>query len=117
MDIEKFKPGMRVFALHRYRMGNTKLKTVAVYDVLVKEVDLIEQSVVASVNGNPPSTYYHKRWSKWKLNRPVLVKGAFCQQRLATREEKAALKAKAESEKICQDDPGAGQAAPTARKQ
>ena len=96
MKIEKLKPGMQVYDVARVKMGNTSMTTVAIYAVEVESVDLEKRTVTASWNGNTPRAYREGEWSKWRLNKPMLVKSGFG-QRLATREEVAAAKAASSS--------------------
>lgn len=95
MKITTLKPGMTVYAVGRQKMGNTTLTTVAVWTVRIVEVDETSNIVIASWNGNAPSKFREGDWSKWRLQRPLLVSLGFGQRRLATRAEVAAAKSQA----------------------
>ena len=88
MTFDKLKPGMIVYDVHSYRMGNTSLRSVGVWDVQIVSVDVTREVVTASWNGNPPKDFYRSSWSKWRLKKPKLIDTGFCgQQRLAKRGE------------------------------
>lgn len=87
MKLEKLTPGMIVFDVGSHRMGNTALRTVAVWKVKIVSVDLEKRTVMASRNFNAPMRFYEQSWRKWQLKEPLLIKGSFGQQRLATRAE------------------------------
>ena len=93
IKIDKLKPGMIVYDVHSYKMGNTTISSVGVWDVEILEVDLGRVTVLASWNGNRPETY-HARAGKfsWRAKRPVLVVGIFGSHRIATRAEVKAMK-------------------------
>lgn len=90
MKLEKLKPGMTVYDVGRQRMGNTTMRTVAVWGVFIRSVDLEKRTVVASWNSNPDRTFSARAASKWKAVRPMLVRTGMGALRLATREEQAA---------------------------
>jgi hypothetical protein len=75
-------------------MGNTQVSTVDVYEIDVVSVDTGRGLVVAKWNGNPPKTYWRCDWSKWRLKEPMTITTAIGSERLATREEIKAAKAK-----------------------
>jgi hypothetical protein len=87
MKLEKLMPGMIVYDVGRMPMGNTTLKTVAVWKVKVIEVDLDRRLVVASWNGNPCRTYYQHSIKNWRVKPPMLVRTFMGAMRIATREE------------------------------
>ena len=88
MTLDKLEPGMVVYDVHSYRMGNTTIRSVGAWEVRIVSVDVERRCVVASWNHNPPSTYYKSSWSKWRLKKPRLVDTGFCgQKRLAKRGE------------------------------
>lgn len=91
MKIEKLSPGMVVYDVHSYRMGNTTMRSMGVWRVRIASVDLDKQTCIASWNGNEPKKFWHRDISKWRKEEPVMITGAFGKQRLATREEKKAL--------------------------
>lgn len=87
MQIEKLKPGMVVYDVGMYTMGNTKIKSVAIWSVFVQSVDIDAGVVVASWNSNTPKRYYQSSWSKWRIKKPQLVSLGFGRYRLAKRGE------------------------------
>ena len=88
MTIDKLKPGVIVYDVQRYRMGNTTLRSVGVWEVRIVSVDTETQTVVASWNHNRPEVYRSRIWSKWRLKKPKLIDTGFCgQKRLAKRGE------------------------------
>lgn len=90
MKIEQLKPGMVVYDVHSYRMGNTTVRSMGCWAVKILEVH--ERKVVASWNGNQPQTFYGPRF-KWRAKKPEMVRNSFGACRLKTRAEKAAGKA------------------------
>lgn len=70
MVIKKLKPEMTVYdcrltkGLQRF---NSKWST---YNVYVKEVDIENNKVLASWNGNPAEWYSERTWKKWRIKRP-----------------------------------------------
>jgi hypothetical protein len=97
MKLEKLKPGMTVYDVHSYKMGNTSLRTVGVWNVCIIEVDLDRRSVLASWNGNEPKRYPENMASKWRASKPLLIDCAFGRKRMATREEIKAHKEKTQA--------------------
>lgn len=87
MKFEKLKPGMTVYDVCRYKMGNTTLSTVGVWDVKIISVDAENKSVVASWNSNAPRVFFAHAATKWRAKRPVLVRTAMRAHRLARRGE------------------------------
>jgi hypothetical protein len=96
MKIESLTVGQTVWNVRRYGMGNTTLRSTAVYTVRIVEIDLERGRVKASWNGNTPEWFYGKSISTWKKNEPVMVETAFGARRLATREELKAIKERTE---------------------
>lgn len=86
---------MTVYDVGRTKMGNTTLTTISVWPVGIISVNLEKRTVQASWNGNPARTYSEGKWSKWRAEKPVLVRSALGRYRLATPEEKRAMKAAA----------------------
>jgi len=86
ISITKLKPGMVVYDAHSQKMGNTTMRTMGVWPVKIVEVH--ENSVIASWNGNPPRIYWARSGGKfpWRANEPKLVKSGFG-YRLAKRGE------------------------------
>jgi hypothetical protein len=90
--IEKLVPGQVLWSVEGSRMGNTMLRTKGLYPVRVVEVDLEKRRVLASWNHNSPRWMYNV--SKLRAKKPVMVRGLMGRERLATRAELAAMKAK-----------------------
>jgi ribosomal protein L3 len=90
--IEKLTPGQVLWSVESGRMGNTTITTKNLYSVQVVEVDLEKRRVFASWNHNPPRWRYNV--SKLRVKKPVMVRGLTGRERLATRAELAAMKAK-----------------------
>lgn len=93
MKLEKVKPEDVVYSLVKHKAGNTQLRTTSLYYVHIVSVDIENQTCTARWNGNKEKTYYRAEWSKWRVNKPLMVRGFAGTQRLATREEIAAHKA------------------------
>lgn len=89
MKIESLQPGMTVYAVHSYRMGNTTLRSVGVWPVRIVSVDADAGTVEAIWNGNPAKKFFQHSWSKWRAKEPALVRTAFGAYRLAKRGEVA----------------------------
>jgi len=93
MTIDKLKPGMTVYDTHSYRMGNTTMRTLGVWNIRIVSVNVANQNVIASWNGNPARIYFKRSWKKWRMKEPVLIdSGIMGQQRLATRAELKEMK-------------------------
>ena len=58
ISINTLKPGDVVFDAHMQTMGNTTMRRLGVWRVIIKEVDVEHETVVASWNGNAPRKYY-----------------------------------------------------------
>lgn len=102
MTLKKLKPGDTVYSIHRYKMGNTTIKTVGYYPVKIVSVDEEKRRVTASQNHNPPTTFYEKQWSKWHAEKPVFVKTGMS-QRLATKEETKKIREEEETERLARE--------------
>lgn len=68
--LHNLKPGQRVYMTMRRRRGNTLMTETAIFDVLIKEVDLERRRVFASWNYNPPRWWPERTAVRWKLKRP-----------------------------------------------
>lgn len=90
MVISKLKVGDTVWSITRHKLGSTNIPTVSVHPVQIVEVN--ETSVVASWNHNKPKQFGLNSIKGWKKEKPVLIKGLFGSQRLATKAEVAELK-------------------------
>ncbi len=92
MKLSSLKPGMVVYDVQRHRMGNTTVMTHSVYKVHVLEVH--DNHIVASWNGNPPTKYFEGGVARLKKNEPIMIRSVMGYSRPATRAEKEALKSK-----------------------
>ena len=76
MKLTSLKPGDLVFNVTKTKMGNTTLKTISIYPVKIIEVH--ENHVIASWNGNAPKRFGENVVSKWKKKQPLkIVTGCF----------------------------------------
>ena len=92
MKFEKLKPGMVVYDVRRYKMGNTTVSSIGIWEVRIVSVDSESKTVVAEWNNNPAKKYFGCVVEKWRAKKPLLIRGAFGSHRLATREEIKAAK-------------------------
>lgn len=95
MKFEKIQPGMVLYDVHSYKMGNTTRSSVGVWEVRVISVDQETRTAMVNWNGNAPKKYREKQLSKLRDKKPVLIRGAFGNYRRATREEIKAMKEQA----------------------
>lgn len=90
MKFEKLKPGMELYDVHSYKMGNTSLRSIGVWPVRVIEVS-DDRSIVASWNGNKPKRMYEAQWSKYRMKAPELERcGIMGQMRIKPRASRSA---------------------------
>ena len=95
MKLEQLKPGQTVYSIRKHLAGNTTVRTISVYKVLIISVNVADRYVIASWNGNREEKYREHAIKSWRLKEPtVITTGFFGIQRLATREELKALKEK-----------------------
>lgn len=93
MKFEKIRPGMVLYDVRRPKMGNTTASTVSVYAVKVLEIDGRCANVIW--NGNSASMMTASELERLHPTSPMLIKTwGGMGQRLATREEIKAAKAK-----------------------
>jgi hypothetical protein len=59
-SINKIKPGQILYDYHKYKMGNSTMRTEGCWPVEVLEVDLENRKACCSWNGNPPRWYYEE---------------------------------------------------------
>lgn len=93
MKFEKIKPGMTLYDVHSYKMGNTTIRSMGVWHVRVITVDAETRSAIVSWNTNTPSRWSERQLSKLRERKPLMVDTGMG-RRLATREEIKAAKAK-----------------------
>jgi hypothetical protein len=92
VKFEKIEPGMVLYDVHTYKMGNTSVRSIGAWSVRILSVDRAKRSAQVSWNGNQAQTYYAAKLEKLKDKRPVLVRTAYGAYRRPTREEAKALK-------------------------
>lgn len=68
--ITALKPGDIVYDVVSQRMGNTRVRRKAVYDVRIVEVAEDHSYVMASWNGNPPRRFAGRQIAKWRRTEP-----------------------------------------------
>jgi 1,4-dihydroxy-2-naphthoyl-CoA synthase len=95
-NINKIKPGDVLYSISKYRMGNTRMMTLGVYECRVVSVDLEKQTALISWNGNAPQKYYEPQIKALKTAKPITVSGFFGKTRLATKAERLAMKEESE---------------------
>lgn len=93
MRFESLKPGMTVWDVGRHRMGNTTISTLSVWYVKILSVNPGDRTVMASWNGNAYKSYGEHQIKRWRLSKPVTIRGIMGSLRLATRSELAAMRA------------------------
>jgi len=91
MKITDLQPGQIVYDCHRTKLGNTTMSSMGIWEVRIVSVDLENNRVEASWNGNRPQWRYESSWKKWRKVRPVLVGSLI--KRIATRAELKAMEA------------------------
>lgn len=94
MKFEKLKPGMVVYDVHSYAMGNTTIRSIGVWEIRIISVDETSRSCMASWNGNQRRQYFEHNIKQWKEKKPYLVAGHFGSYRRPTRAELAEHRAK-----------------------
>lgn len=83
MIFKKLSIGKRVWSVETYKMGNTTLRSVGVYEVVVTGIDPVHFRIEARWNGNEPRWYGRKTWQKWREKKPELeMTGVLGQMRL-----------------------------------
>lgn len=94
MKFEKITPGMVLYDVHSYRMGNTTTRSLGTWTVKVLEVDAETRSARVSWNGNTPQWYSERQFASLKDKKPVLIRTTFGAYRRPTREELKEIRAK-----------------------
>jgi hypothetical protein len=69
--ITRLKAGQIVWDLQRNTAGNTTMKRDDLYEVKIIKVNLEENHVIASWNGNKPRRYNEREIKKWRVKEPV----------------------------------------------
>lgn len=102
MKISQLQVGQVVYNVMRRKMGNTNISDTAVFKIVVKEIDPAGQWVLASWNFNAPEKFRERSVSKWRKEKPMMVKSVMGSERLATRAEIKAAKEKKAAEVAAQ---------------
>lgn len=69
-SINRLKPGQIVYEVRRSKCGNTTVSRGNLYELKIIKVNLDENYVIASWNGNPAQTYRERSIKKWKVKKP-----------------------------------------------
>ena len=86
-DINKIKAGDVLWSIEKHYMGSTLIRTVSVFECVVKEVDAERRRALIAWNGNRPRWTYNVKPLRTK--KPLVISTGFMgQQRLARRGEK-----------------------------
>jgi hypothetical protein len=76
-QIKNLTIGQKLWDKHKYKMGNTTMRTWGVWDVIVKEIDPQHRFIIASWNGNPPRKMYGREVGKLKIKEPIIERNLF----------------------------------------
>lgn len=60
VSFDKLEPGMILLDIHSTRMGNTTMRRLGCWKVLVLSVDKEAQTAMCSWNGNPARLYFER---------------------------------------------------------
>lgn len=92
MKFDKLVPGMVLYDVHSYRMGNTTLRSLGTWTVRVKQIDAERRCALVSWNGNQDQWYGESDFAKLKDKKPILIRTGMGGYRRPTREELKAMK-------------------------
>jgi len=80
--ITSIQEGDVLFDCHTYRMGNTTMRAMGCWDVVIKSIDLLKKTARVSWNGNPEQTYYEHNIERLRRHPPEWLRdplnGSFC---------------------------------------
>ena len=68
--ISRLREGQVVYDRRTQQAGNTKMRRVAVWQVVIKEIDPEGKWVIASWNGNAARKFYPSSVKRWLVNDP-----------------------------------------------
>lgn len=71
MVLNKLKPGIKVYDVKRATGLHFNMSKWSTWPVFIKEIDIENEMVFASWNGNPERWYNKHTWSKWRLKAPT----------------------------------------------
>lgn len=93
IKFEKIKPGMVLYDVHTYQMGNTTLRSHGEWEVDIIEVYPETRSASVSWNGNRPEVWGEKQLTKLRAKQTEMVRTFGFGQRPAKKHEKKGAKA------------------------
>jgi hypothetical protein len=67
VHFSKLKPGMVLLDIHRYRVGNTTMRSLGCWKVTVISVDAETRTAMCSWNHNPPTRYVESQFKRLYL--------------------------------------------------
>jgi hypothetical protein len=70
IKFDRVKPGMVLLDVHSYKVGNTTMRRLGCWEVLIVSVDCEKRTAQASWNGNPPTTYFRRAIERLYVNPP-----------------------------------------------
>ena len=68
--LERLNVGQIVYSVGSYQSSGANIRHKAHWPVLIKEIDLAGNKVLASWNYNPPRWCYRREVEKWRLSEP-----------------------------------------------
>lgn len=95
---ETVKAGDRLYDVHSYRMGNTTMRSVGVWDVRIVQVSHDAGWARVSWNGNPEEVWRRGRVEKLRRKKPELERSVSGVARVKRRAPKSATPTPAEGE-------------------
>lgn len=87
MKFDKIKAGDTLYDVHSYRMGNTTMRSIGVWDVYIVSINHAEGYAMAKWNGNPAQRWDGRRLAKLRAKEPRLIRTSMGGHRLARRGE------------------------------
>lgn len=88
MKFEKVQPGMVLYDVHSYQMGNTTMRSMGCWAVRIISIDVEKRQALASWNGNPPRLYFERDLKRLRAVKPEMersITGAYSIKRRAKR--------------------------------
>lgn len=68
MKLSRLTPGQLVWEIKRSKKGSIRYNEC--YTIKILSIDLQEDSILASYNGNPPQTFKYEDCKYWKIRQP-----------------------------------------------
>jgi hypothetical protein len=93
IKFEKIKPGMVLYDVHTYQIGNTTLRSYGEWEVQIIEVYPETRSASVSWNGNRPEVWREKQLKGLRAKPTEMVRGFLGSRRPAKKHEKKGAKA------------------------